>query len=102
VKADLFRDMGGLSAGGILAPLLGQIQVTVDQAMAQGGDVGEKDADLAVVDAAGGPAILGLDTSGVRAAFGKAAFIQDQKGEERIGCSRSGRRRQQGLDQGRA
>src|SRR5258706_16444589 len=85
VKADLLWDMGGLSAGGILAPLLGQIQVAVDQAVAQGGDGGEKDADLAVVHTAGGSAILGLDGSGGGAAFWKGAFIKDQKGGGRVG-----------------
>src|SRR5437588_3834256 len=94
--------MSGLSAVGILAPCLWQIQVAVDQAVAQGGDEGEEDAHLAVVDAAGGPTILGPDASRVGAAFGKAAFIEDQEGEEWIGCSRSGRRRQQGLDEGSA
>jgi hypothetical protein len=102
VKADLLRDMSGLPAGGIVAPVLWQIQVAVDQPVAQGGDVGEEDADLAVVDAASGPTILRLDASRVGAAFGKGAFIEDQQGKERIGCSRRGCRRQQGLDQGRA
>ncbi len=94
--------MSGLPAGGIVAPVLRQIQVAVDQAVAQSGDEGEEHADLAVFHAASGPTILGLDTGGVRAAFGKAAFIEDQQGKEGIGCSRSGRRRQQGLDQGGA
>ena len=70
--------------------------------MAQGGDVGEEDADLAVFDAPAHATILWLDACGVSAAFGKAAFIEHQDRIERIGCSRGGRRRQQGLDEGAA
>src|SRR5713226_5390950 len=50
--------------------------------MTQGRDVGEKNADLAVLDLSGRPAILGSDARRVAAAFGKAAFIQHEYGEE--------------------
>ena len=100
LKAQRLWDMSGLPTHSIVAPLLRDIQFAVDQAMAQGGDVGEENADLAVFHPSADPAILGLDACGVGAAFGKAAFIKDQNGKEGIGLSRGGGGRQQSLDQG--
>src|SRR6266699_69653 len=64
-------------------------------------DIGEEDADLAVLHASAHAAILWSDASGVFAAFGKAAFIQHQDGEECFGVSvrRPNGRRLQGLDE---
>jgi len=77
-KADRLRNMSGEPSGWVGAPVLGQIQLAVDEGMAGGGHVGEKDAHLAVFHAPGPPAILGADARRVAPAFGKAAFIQDQ------------------------
>ena len=71
--------------------------------MAPGGHVGQKDADLTVVDLSGRAAILRLDTRRVTATFGEAAFIDDEHWEEWCGLRtrRRDRRRVQGLaDQG--
>src|SRR5207248_3422222 len=84
LKGDRLGDMGGVSTRQIGTPVLGQVQLAVDESMTTGGDVGEKDADLAVFDTPGEPAILGSDASGVAAAFGKAAFVKDQDREERL------------------
>src|SRR5712692_975034 len=58
--------------------------------MAQGRDVGEKNADLAVLDLSARPAILGSDARRVVAAFGKAAFIQHEDREEPLMIRTSG------------
>lgn len=83
-KADRGRNVGGLPARQISAPVFGQIQFAVDESVALFCDVGEKDADLTVFHTPGAPAILGGDTSGVAAAFGKAAFVNDEHRPERF------------------
>ena len=98
-KGEGVGDVGRASARQISAPVFGHIQVAVDQRMAQGRDVGEKNTDLAVLDLSGRPAILGSDARRVAAAFGKAAFIQHEDRERRLVPRRAGRG--QGLvDQG--
>ena len=95
--------MSALTAGLIGAPVLGQIQLAVNETMTQFGDEGKKDADLAVLDAAGASAILGSDPCRVAAAFGKAAFIEDENRIERlvVGGGRKQRRWREGVaDQG--
>ncbi len=47
-KGNMVRDMSGLSAWQISAPVFGQIQFAVDESMAQLSNVGEKDTHLAV------------------------------------------------------
>jgi hypothetical protein len=81
--------MGGLPARQIRAPVLGQIQLAVDESMGKLGDVREEDADLAVFHAPGTSAILGADASGVVSAFGKSAFINDEHREDLSGSLRS-------------
>src|SRR5436305_8801975 len=49
--------------------------------MSQCCHVREEDTSLAVFHTPGAPAILGSDTSGVAAAFGKAALINDEDWE---------------------
>ena len=56
--------------------------------MTQFGDVGEKDAHLAVLHAPTDTAILSPDSCRVLASFGKAAFIDDEHREEALGFSR--------------
>ena len=68
----------------ISAPVLGQIQFAVDEAMAPLRDVREKHADLTIFDAPGASAILGSDASGVAPAFGNATFVKDEQREERL------------------
>ena len=71
-KGDSLRNMHGVPARQISAPVCGQIQFAVDEGMAQFRDVGEEDADLTIFDASSAPAILGSDASRVAPAFGKA------------------------------
>ncbi len=52
------------------------------------GDVGSKDADLAVFDATGAATILGCDPSGVATAFREAAFIEHQHRKDGLGWGR--------------
>src|SRR5260370_25405333 len=77
--------MGGVPAQYISTPVFGQVQLAVDESMSQRGDKGKEDTDLAVFHTPGAPAILGGDTSGVAAAFGEAAFVNDKHRPERLG-----------------
>jgi hypothetical protein len=52
--------------------------------VAGGGDVGDKDADLAIFHAPGASAILGSDTRGVASAFGEATFVKDEDRKNRF------------------
>ena len=88
LKGDCLGDMGGEAAGRVSAPVLGQVQLAINEAVALCRDIGEEHADLAVFDAPGAAAILRLDTGGVVAAFGKATFIQDPHGQGRRRLSR--------------
>jgi hypothetical protein len=99
VKGDGLRDADSASARQISTPVCGQIQLAVDEAMTQVGNVGEKNADLTVFDASGASAILRGHPGRMAAAFGKAAFIKDQDGIERLLLSTGGNqgRRRQGL-----
>src|SRR5256885_8050080 len=73
--------MSGTPAGQIGAPVLGQVQLAVDEAMTQLGDQGQEDTGLTVFHTPGAPAILGGHTSGVAAAFGEAGLINDKDWE---------------------
>lgn len=80
-------NVSSTAAWQVSAPLLGQVQLAVDEGMAALGDVGEEDANLAVLDGAAGTAILLSDTSGVVATFGTPALIGSENGEnQRGGC----------------
>jgi hypothetical protein len=83
-KAHRLRDVGGEPSGRVGAPVFRQIQLAIDEAMADSGDVGEEDAYLAVFHAPGAPTILGADADRVAAALGKAAFIEHQDREGRL------------------
>src|SRR5260370_16583050 len=61
--------------------------------MAQCSHIGEEDADLTVLHLAAGTTILRRDASRVAAPFGKAAFINDEHGEDLRGCRRGGEKR---------
>ncbi len=62
--------MRGEPAGRVVAPVFGQVQLAINETMAQRRHVGEEDAHLAVFNPSAAAALLGLDTSGVVAAFG--------------------------------
>ena len=59
-KGEGVGDVGRASARQISAPVFGHIQVAVDQRMAQGRDVGEKNTDLAVLNLSGSPRNTGV------------------------------------------
>ena len=71
--------------------------------MSSCGHVGKEDAHLTVLHPPSRPAVLLLHAGRVAAPFGKAAFIQDQHWEERIGLNSvrlEGRRAQRTPDEG--
>jgi hypothetical protein len=76
--------VGGVPARQISTPLLGQIQLAVDESMSEGAHVGKKNADLAIFHAPCQSAILRSNASGVTATFGQATFIDDEHREERL------------------
>jgi len=80
LEAYRLRNMGGSTALPILAPVQGQIQLTVNQAMSTPRDVGQKDADLTILDLPGGATLLQPYASRLGAPFGKTAFVDDQDG----------------------
>jgi len=85
LEADRLRNMSGLPPGCVGAPVLRQIQFTVDEGMPLRRDVGEEDADLTILDASGESAILWSNACGVGAAFGEATFVHDKHGEGCLG-----------------
>jgi hypothetical protein len=102
-KADGLGNVSGSPAGRILAPVLGQIQFTINEGVSQGGDIADKDADLTIFHPAGDATILRPHPGGVLAAFGQATFIEGQHREELVGRSllgQDGRRLQGLLDHG--
>ena len=64
----------------VLGPVLGQVQPPVHQGGTVGRDVGQEDADLAVVDLAQAAAPLPAYAAGGGALLGKAAAVHDQHG----------------------
>jgi len=72
--------MGSSTAMAILTPVQGQIQLTVNQAMATRRDGGEKDAALTLLDLPGGATLLQPHASRLGTALGKATCIDDQAG----------------------
>ena len=59
-------------------PLLGQVQADVDQGVVVAADVGEVDADLAVVDLAQAAAPLALDADRSSALLGEGRWVEDE------------------------
>jgi hypothetical protein len=92
--------MGGEPSSRVGAPVFGQVQFAVDEGMAAGRDVGEKDAHLAVFHAPADAAILRSDPGRVASPFGKATFIEHQDGEGRLVLLPRLRREQGLVDQG--
>ena len=90
LKGDRLGDMRSELAWQIVAPVFGEIQLAIDEGMAQCSHVGEEDADLTVLHLAAGTTILRRDACRVAAPFGKAAFINDEHREDLRGCRRGG------------
>jgi hypothetical protein len=78
LEAHRLRNMGGATAIPILAPVQGQIQLTVNQGMSTRRDVAQKDPNLTILDLPGGSTLLQPHASRLGAPFGKTAFINDQ------------------------
>jgi hypothetical protein len=74
---DRLRNVGCLTALPILAPVQGQIQLTVNQGMSTRRDVGEKDANLAILDLPGDSTLVQPHASRLVATLRKSAFIDD-------------------------
>src|SRR5215216_7376117 len=70
--------MGVPAAGGIISPTAGQVQLSVDERPPRSAGIGEKDADLAVVDLAGGARVLALHPHRGRALLEKAGLVHHQ------------------------
>jgi hypothetical protein len=103
LKGERVGDVSGSPPWQVGAPLLRDVQLAINEGMAVLGDGGEEDANLTVLDRAADATKLGRDASGVVAALGEAALINDQDREDLRGCGRGGhkRGREQGLaDQG--
>ena len=59
-------------------PVLGQIELPVDQGMAKAAGIAGEDADLAVLDPTSRPRILAADTDGVATFLQKSRLIDHQ------------------------
>ncbi len=70
--------MGRLASFGIVGPVLGQGQLGVQRGMPLGRDIGQEDADLAIVFLAQPPAPLAGDPATVGALFGEAGGVEHQ------------------------
>src|SRR5262249_33020517 len=74
-KRALVRDTGFATALAIIGPFLGQIQLAIEQRMAMLRGVGQKDADLAILNPPGSTAILACHSSRMAAFLEKASLI---------------------------
>ena len=62
----------------IAGPVLRQVQATVDQGLAEAPGIGEKDADLAILDATRRPRLLACDPNRVTPLLQKARLVDHQ------------------------
>src|SRR5262249_31418431 len=86
-KDDPFGHAGPAAALGVFGPGVGQVQARIEQGVAGGTGVGDIDGHLAVVDLAGGAAVLAGDADALGAALGEAALVQD---EDAVGAAEFG------------
>ena len=86
-KGEGIGEVSSLTSGQVSAPVLGHIQFAINEAMALLSDVGEEDANLAVLDGATDAAILGRDASRMAPTLGEAALINGHNGKDRRGRS---------------
>src|SRR5215210_3653437 len=75
---DLIGHPGPLAALLVLGPLLGQIQLAVDEGLASAGSVGQKHPDLAVLPLADGACILALYPDAVPSLLDEARLVDDE------------------------
>src|ERR1700675_3965399 len=78
LKADRAGNAGLLATATVTCPLAWHIQTEVDQGMFLGADVGQVDADLAVVDLAQPAAPLPLHADRSGALLGEGGGVEDQ------------------------
>src|SRR6266536_1537627 len=74
-KRLLVRDTGSTTALAIVGPFFWQIELAIEQGVTLRTGVGQKDADLAVLDPSGGSAILTRHTCRMDAFLEKASFV---------------------------
>jgi len=77
-KRHLLRHTGFLASLGVVGPHLGQIQFPVQKRAPLRARVSEKDANLAVLPAARGPAVLALYPDRLRAFLKETSLVHDQ------------------------
>ena len=70
--------MSGLPSAGVVGPVLGQIQLAVDEGAALVRDIGGKHADLAVGDLARRSGVLAAHAARVLALLEKAGLVDHQ------------------------
>src|SRR5829696_775542 len=75
---DLLWHSASLAALLVMSPLLGQIQLPVDESLTPKGGIGQKHPDLAVLRLAGGAGVLALDPDALLALLDEARFIDDE------------------------
>src|SRR5262249_2854704 len=73
-------DAGGTAALAVGVPLLGQVQLAVQQAVEVAGGVAEVDGDDAVVHLAGGAAVLPLNAGGLVPLLGATGVVEGADG----------------------
>jgi site-specific DNA recombinase len=78
LEANTLGDVRLGAASGVGGPFLGQVQLPVDQRPPLAAGVGEEDADLAVLDAPGGPRILALHPGRLGALLEEPGLIHHQ------------------------
>jgi hypothetical protein len=80
LEARRLRNASLLAPFRVFCPVQGQIEFAVEERMAFGRDVGQKDADLTILDLAGRPTVLHLDTCRLAAPLGEAGLVNGDDG----------------------
>ena len=83
-ESDLLGDMAAIQSGTASRPVMGKVEVAIDQHAASRADVGEKDADLAVLFLSEMVAPLAFHADGMSALLGEAAAV---KAEDPVGIA---------------
>ena len=95
-EPDLLRDPRGPTPRRVVGPALGQVQLPVDHRPPLRAGIGQEDAELAVVDLAGGAGVLALDPHRGRALLEEPGLVHHQdRSSRRPGAQphrRAGRR----------
>jgi hypothetical protein len=77
-ELDLVRNAGRTAARAVSDPVLGEIELAVDERLTLGGAVGTEDTDLTVLDAAGCARVHPSDAGAPLALLQEARFVDDQ------------------------